>query len=523
MVNEAETRWGRVRGSRTGGAVVFRAIPYGAPTWGDGRFRPPRPPEAWAGVFDARADGPAAPQCDVERDVRAQAVADLMHPGYGDPLEGQVMSEDCLRVHVWTPGVDDAQRPVMVWLHGGGYQEGAALQTYSQADRLAAAQDVVVVSVSHRLGLLGYTALQDVVGEDYRGSGQAGLLDLVQALEWVHDNISAFGGDPGNVTVFGQSGGGMKVAVLLAMPSAAGLFHRAVIQSGPARKVATREQGARQGWDLLRAFDLKPAGAPRRLAELPLRLLVEYQQRAIAAGNVRPDGAFVLQPSADDATILSDRLTAAATGRQAKPVLVGTTFDESSTFLAAQDRAEDGRYGPDLSLDDVRQHLGTVTGERAAEVTACYQDLYPAFEPYRILARALSDASFRAPSVRLAEDAARAGSPVYMYLFAYEPGALGGVLGACHSADLPFTFGTTARVPLAGTRPDRWLMEEVMGAAWASFARDGAPAVTAAGPWPPYQAGTRATMVLDVVPCLESNPGGAGLAAFDGMPARLFE
>jgi para-nitrobenzyl esterase len=514
--NEVDTSGGRVKGWRTGGVLVFRGIPYGAPTGGQHRFLPPRPADPWAGVRVASAFGDVAPQCSIEAGGRQGELRDLLHPGYGDTIEGHHMSEDCLVLNVWTPAGDSARRPVLVWLHGGGFQDGAGSHMYSQGENLAAQQDVVLVTVNHRLGVMGYTALEGVLGERFAGSGIAGMLDLVLALEWVRDNIASFGGDPRNVTIFGQSGGGMKVSTLMAMPRASGLFHKAIVQSGPGLRSASNADGAAAAEELLRAFEISK-GDSSKLATLPLGALLDYQRRrSIERARSRERG-IGFRPVAGTTDLPEEELWPLRTAA-AIPVMIGTTIDDWSYMLAA-----DPTFRIEMTLDEVKQRLVAELGERADDVVSCYQGMHPAFEPYRILARVSTDLYFRAPSLRLAQRTQSAGLPTYLYLFTYQLPILDGLVRSTHSAEIPFIFGTVDRIPYAGNNPDRFEMAALMGSTWASFASDGVPSVPGQVAWPAYDDAGGHTMLLDLKPEVTSHPGREGLETLHGVTSPLFD
>ena len=246
-----ETASGRVRGREERGVSVFKGIPYAAPPLGENRFRPPRKIEPWNGVRDALAYGDQAIQDDNVFSLPADLLAIV-------PLSGvEKISEDCLTLNVWTSGHERAaKRPVLFWCHGGAFLVGSGSSPWYDGTNLCRLDDVVVVTFNHRLGALGYLHLADIAGADFEGAGTAGMRDIVAALEWVRDNIARFGGDPGNVTIFGESGGGAKVSVLLALPAAKGLFHKAVIQSGPAVQMATREDGTKTALQVLAELGL---------------------------------------------------------------------------------------------------------------------------------------------------------------------------------------------------------------------------------------------------------------------------
>jgi para-nitrobenzyl esterase len=257
-----ETASGKLRGSAAGGIFAFKGVPYGASTAGTNRFMPPQAPEPWAGVRDALAYRGHAPQLP-GRPERRPELQNILGPADATP-EG----EDCLTLNVWTPGLDGTKRPVMMWLHGGAFAYGSGNRAVTEGSNLARRGDVVVVSVNHRLNIFGFLHLADIGGERFAHSGNAGVLDLVAALEWVRDNIAEFGGDPENVTIFGESGGGGKVSVLLAMPAARGLFHRAIIQSGATVRVSTRERATALAEAAMRHLGIG-RGECERLQEVP--------------------------------------------------------------------------------------------------------------------------------------------------------------------------------------------------------------------------------------------------------------
>ncbi len=483
-----ETRAGRVRGTVIDGVAAFKSVPYGASTTGSARFRPPSPPAGWPGIRDATAYAGHAPQMGLRPASRPE-LADLYGVGDSSPP-----SEDCLTVNVWTPAADGAKRPVMVWLHGGAFSYGTGNGERTRGSRLARRGDVVVVCVNHRLNILGFLDLSAAAGAEYRHSGNAGMLDIVAALEWVRDNIAAFGGDPGCVTVFGESGGGGKVCTLMAMPAAQGLFHRAVVQSGAVVLHRTRDRAAKLTEAVLRELGTDASG----LATVPLaRLLAAVPVTQKALGPARrplfdryPFGPVVdgevlpRQPFAPDATALSAHV----------PLLIGDMKDESASFVAT----DNAMWFRTLDEAELHRRVALLAGDAADRVIAAYRAAEPGMNPAELLIAIKTDAEFRIRSLVVAErQAALRAAPVFMYSFEWETPVHEGRLKSPHALDVPFVFDTLDLTRAHGDRADAFRLSALMAETWIAFARTGRPAHGALPDWPAYDAATRATMVLD--------------------------
>ncbi len=485
-----EVRGGRVRGVHRHDHWSFSGIPYAAAPAGPARFRPPLPPEPWSGVRPADRFGPIAPQ--------NPSLIDVSLGGRPEP-----QSEDCLSLNVWTPGLDGDRRPVMVWVHGGSFVWGSGSGGLYRGGTLAREGDVVVVTINYRLGLLGFLAhpalaepdLPWLDGEAWTGFGNWGLADQVAALRWVRDHIDAFGGDPDNVTLFGESAGAMSVVALLAAPAARGLFHRAIVESGgpyaytPDEAASVAEQLAGHlGVPMTRAA----------LEQVPtadlVRAVVEFDQR----GGKRPDSGLLMMPVVDGGMLPVAPEVAVATGSAADvPLLIGTTRDEMSFFtlgdpaLSALDHDGLFRWMGRLTTDpEVQQAIvATVTeARRARGEPVTPRDLWVAIATEYI---------FRLPSVRLADAHRAAAGPgvgTYAYLFTWASPMLDGYLGSCHALEIPFVFGTVQN-PLiqgfSGGGPEALALSAAMRRAWTSFARSGSP-----GTWPAWDPGLRPTEIL---------------------------
>jgi para-nitrobenzyl esterase len=488
-----ETASGKLRGALAAGVHSFKGVPYGASTAGANRFMLPHPPASWSGVHEAVAYSGRAWQLPGRPQRRA-----VLETLLGPPDTTQE-TEDCLSLNLWTPGIGhDGKRPVMVWLHGGAFAYGSGNRAVTDGANLARRGDVVVVSVNHRLNILGFLHLDDIGGARWMHAGNAGMLDIIAALSWVRENIAAFGGDPGNVTVFGESGGGGKVSVLLAMPQARGLFHRAIIQSGAAIRVSTRERANALAEAALRHLGLR-ADECERLQTLPAaQLLAAIAPASRAVGRSRwplldrydfgpvVDGAGLPQhPAEPEAPAVSDHI----------PLMVGGTREESAFFLADDEEVWNGT----LTEAELRRRVAAVAGAETEALLAFYKAKMPQAKPADWLIAASTGSNFGIRTALLAERyAARAGrAPVYMYSLDWQSPAHGGRLKAHHAMDLPFVFDNTDVADTTAGAPGARELAARMSAAWIAFARGGCPEHSALPAWPAYTNGDRATMIFD--------------------------
>ena len=487
------TRHGRVRGHVTDGVASFKGIPYAAPPFGPNRFQPPRPPESWDGVRDALEYGRVAPQAPYAPPFD-QLLGDQGHPG-----------EDCLNLNVWAPDPTGGGLPVMVWIHGGSFVRGSgALPTY---DGTRFARDgVVCVTINYRLGADGFLYLAD-------GIANRGLLDQVAALEWVQENIRAFGGDPARVTIFGESAGAFSVATLLSMPHAEGLFQRAIAQSGAGHHTSSLATAQLVGRNL--ADKLGVAPTMPSIAAVPLDRLVEAQAELGQELAVRPDpvrwgevaaNAMIFEPVVDGDVVPArpiERIAAGASG--GIDLMVGTTTEEWRFFLVptgAIDRVTEDRLST----------MARVMGLDVEQALQVYRASRPQATAGDLLAALITDWFFRIPAIRLAEAHAKNGGSTHMYEFAWRSPLFEGRFGAAHAVEIGFVFdnlGLTGGMGLTGGEPPHALAD-AMHRAWVAFASSGAPG------WSPYDSETRTVMRFD-------GAGGSVVTDPAGNERRLYD
>ena len=480
----AQTANGKVAGYIQDGVTIFKGIPYAKAN----RFEAPVQADSWEGIRSCRQYGPVSPQ-----GARSGWANDEI--AFAFNWNDGVQGEDCLRLNVWTPALDSRKRPVMVWLHGGGYSAGSGQELPSyDGTSLAFAEDVVVVSINHRLNVLGFLDLS-AYGEKYAKSANAGLLDIVASLKWVRDNIAAFGGDPSNVTIFGQSGGGGKVTTLLATPCAKGLFHKAIVQSGSMLRTMESKYSRKIGIATVRNLGLD-ASSIDKISEVPYGELLAAGEKAIAQVKSEADrdgvASFIFgwAPTVDGAVLPSQPFDPQAPAISADiPMIIGTTRHEFSMTT----------YVPALRNAGREEVIGILKG-RYGEGTERFLELfakaYPGSKPADMLD---ADFGFRPSAIEQAlRKSLQGAAPVYMYMFNWESPVLDGILRSTHCMEIPFVFNNADRhASMTGGGAQAMELASKMSHCWAEFARCGKPSAEGLPEWEPFEAEKRAVMFFD--------------------------
>jgi len=490
----AQTEYGTVKGFMVRGINVFLGIPYGAPTSGKNRFMPPQPPQPWEGIKATVAYGPSCPQ----------EMYDRRPASYGmfvDHWNYDLIDEDCLYLNIWTPGIADGKkRPVMIWLHGGRFLRGNGIeQDGYNGENFSRYGDVVYISLNHRLNSFGFTDFSRAGGEKYKDSGNAGMLDIIAALQWVNRNIDKFGGDPNNVTIMGQSGGGSKVCILATMPAAKGLIHKGVALSGNSIGANYKEYAEGLGELVLVEAGLKPSEIDK-LQELPweeMMTIANRAERKYRANNRNTSGTGGFSPQADGFNIPDTFFDPGDSSIPNIPMIFCTTFNENPVN-------RDDASLEDISFDGIVEKLSGNYGDRAMEIVDAYHNLFPEMRPIEIWSMIVSN---RQNVVRTADMKLKQGAPVYMAWFGMGSPLFDGRHKAFHCIDISFWFRNTDLMIThtgGGKRPRE--LANKMSEALLNFMRTGNPNCKALPNWSQYSIEKGETMILDEVCILKNDP-----------------
>jgi para-nitrobenzyl esterase len=501
----AETNHGKIRGIENRGINIFKGIPYGANTTGANRFAPPVDPPSWIGVRDALEYAHSAPQGDPSTKTGGSATAKAA-PATSKPVSGQSIyralwvpgetntgqGEDCLVLNVWTPKLNDGRkRPIMLWLHGGGFRGGSGSNPGWDGTNLCLRGDVVVITINHRLSAMGFANFSEF-SQDFAASGQVGMLDIVQALKWVRTNIAQFGGDPNTVMIFGQSGGGRKVETLLAMPSAKGLFHRAAIESGIAIKVVDRDNAIRNAEMLLAKLGI-PKTDVHKVRQLPLdQILIAAAAVDRELGSVDLD-TLGFSPSVDGKILPQHPFYPTASPVSPDvPVMIGNTRTEFTGLTTELDLWH-------LDEDGMRSRIKELIGDQSESMIDLYRKYSPDATPSDIFFLIESDYLYGAKTMKIAERRAALGKgPVYLYYFTWETPVQDGQLKSPHNIEWPFAFDNVEIcTALTGGGPEAMSLADKVSDAWIAFARTGNPNTTKLPHWPVLNSKDRATMIIN--------------------------
>ncbi len=501
-----ETRGGKLEGETRDGITLFKAIPYAAPPVGDLRWMPPQPAKPWAGVRKSEKFSDTA--------MQNASMMDGLFGGSPWPA-----SEDCLYLNVWTPGADSKRRPVMVWLHGGAFVIGSGSEPIYISDRLARRGDVVVVTVNYRLGTLGFLNLKEITKGAIPATGNEGLLDQAAALRWVHDNIAAFGGDPANVTIFGESAGGMSVGALLGLPAAHGLFHKAIPQSGACHTVATKAQAVRVAEAVLAATELKTADDLRKAdGKVFMRAQAHLALNKVPGHTVAEVGGMPFRPALDGDVMLAMPIDVARHGgTKGIPIMTGCTTEEWKLF-GAMEKAITG-----LNEESMLKRLSlTLPNVDFKALLAPYPEMLQARgeqpTPPNLFMAVQTDRIFTAPATRLLEAHTKNGGAGFSYLFDWKSPIAKGAFGACHALELGYVFGTynlKGAENFSGSGPQADVLAGLMMDAWIAFARTGKPG------WAAYDTDQRTTMMFGADSKLVTNPLTSIRKAWEPIPDTL--
>jgi para-nitrobenzyl esterase len=483
---------GQLEGTHQEGVFTFKGVPFAAPPVGERRWLPPQPVEAWQGVLQAGQFGTTAPQ-------------NPMLDGPGPKGEPEPQSEDCLFLNIWSPGLDNKRRPVMVWIHGGAFSIGSGSSPMCEGSVLARRNDVVVVTVNYRLNLLGFLNLKEATGGKIPATGNEGLLDQVAALKWVQEHIAAFGGDPDNVTIMGESAGSMSIACLLTMPAAKGLYHKAILESGVGTTTMPLEKAVEVGRLFLEVTGISSDDvAALRALTVEQLLAAEIDLRKRLASPWEPMRITATAPVMDGEVIPQMPTRAIAEGAAKDiPMIIGSNLEEWKLFLVGEPHKEK------IDRAQIVERLGHVIPSKYADeiVDRYYQTRSQRGDdtsPLEILSAINTDVMFRIPALQMVEAQQRHNPAVFNYLFTYKSPAFGGVLGACHALEMSFVFATHDD-EFCGTGPEADKLSETIQDAWTSFACTGNPSCAALGDWAVY-GDDRMTMVLDTQCRLEPAP-----------------
>ena len=506
----SETKFGKIRGQRIEGVNIFKGVPYGGKVSGERRFRRPAALDPWTGVKDTLALGAPA----------------IQNPRRGEPEP----SEDCLFLNVWTPANDGQKRAVMFYSHGGGYVGGSGGSGGQDGANLARNFDVVVVQTNHRLGLMGFLYLDEIGGEDYAGSGNMGVADIALGLKWVYENIANFGGDPNNVMIFGESGGGAKTSCLYTMPEAAPYFNKCSIESGPGVRMLSKDRAARTTAHVLKELGLSESNW-RKILEVPASTLLEIQSKIPTVPPFQPkDGLKDQEPiwgfgPVVDGVVLPHHPfdpKATETSRN-KPLLVGWNEDEHTFFAWQQKDIEPFS----MDFEGIKERLSTEFGENTDQLITTYRKARPDASAPDIYVAIMSINLMGLGSIEIAEKKfLQQGAPVYLFNFGYKSNMkIPGTeyeMGTPHAMDISFKFnnevppkeGETPRMGFGGSKPDRYQASHNFAELWANFAKTGIPSAENVPDWPAYNLSQRATMRIDADCTVINNRFSAELATW---------